>query len=400
MSLLTYYLEVNIGLAVISVGYLVLLNGQNLFSYNRGFILAGIAASLLFPLITIKSNAMFLTSIGESLSNYQLPELVIDANETIETNFFNYTFLIAVSYSIVTAGLLLNLIIKIYRLLHLKKGNFEEFENYTIVENSEGYESFSFFHFVFIGKSYSPEDKQQILTHELAHVRNFHSMDILLIELLKVFFWFNPIVYVIKKIIISIHEFQADQSVVEKCDAKEYCTLLARVALQSADFPIANHFNNSLTFKRINMIKNVKERLHWWRITSSLAIILGLFIFVSCKEEAKQNEEISSSNEVYATVDESAAPSNGFEDFYGFIGSNLKYPAQARQQGVEGKVFVVFVVNKDGSISDVSVVKGIGAGCDQAAIDVISSSPKWKPGKLGGLIVRQKFTVPIQFKLG
>jgi periplasmic protein TonB len=68
--------------------------------------------------------------------------------------------------------------------------------------------------------------------------------------------------------------------------------------------------------------------------------------------------------------------------------------------GVEGKVFVEFIVNKDGSISDVTVKKGIGAGCDKAAIEAVSASPKWKPGKQAGLIVRQKFTVPIQFKLG
>lgn len=405
MSLPTYYLQVNIGLAAVIIGYLLLLNKEIHLNYNRTYLLIGICSALIFPLITIKNSVAFFSSGGESLTNYLLPEFIINGNVVYTGSWMgvHYFSIIQVLYFTVTASLLINLIYKFYQLLvQYKKGatTLTHLGNFKVIQNQEGFRSFSFFHFIFIGESYTPEEREQVIAHEMMHARSFHSIDILLVEFLKMLFWFNPAVYLFKKLFTSLHEFQADKATAEKCDVEQYCNLLARIALQSADYPIANHFNNSLTLKRISMIKNATRRLNGWRVTSSLAIILSLFIFVSCKEETKSAEKISSSDEVFSVVDESAAPNEGMTKFYEFIADQLVYPEQARKMGVEGKVFVQFIVNKDGSISDVTVSKGIGAGCDKAAIEVISASPKWKPGKQAGLIVRQKFTVPIVFKLG
>lgn len=104
--------------------------------------------------------------------------------------------------------------------------------------------------------------------------------------------------------------------------------------------------------------------------------------------------------EIFTIVEESAEPIGGMEAFYKYVTKNLKYPAQARRMGVEGKVFVQFVVDKDGSITEVKVVKGIGAGCDEEAVRVIESAPKWKPGKQRGRPVKQRIVLPISFKLG
>jgi len=86
--------------------------------------------------------------------------------------------------------------------------------------------------------------------------------------------------------------------------------------------------------------------------------------------------------------------------FYEYVSKNLKYPSQARRMGVEGKVFVQFVVDKDGSISQVQSIKGIGAGCDEEAVRVLQNAPKWKPGKQRGRPVRVRMVLPITFKLG
>jgi len=82
-----------------------------------------------------------------------------------------------------------------------------------------------------------------------------------------------------------------------------------------------------------------------------------------------------------------------------FILNNLNYPEIARKTGITGTVYVQFVVEKDGSISDVKVVRGIGGGCDEEAVRVVKSMPKWKPGKQRGQPVRVYFTLPIEFKL-
>jgi protein TonB len=85
--------------------------------------------------------------------------------------------------------------------------------------------------------------------------------------------------------------------------------------------------------------------------------------------------------------------------FYAFVSQTIRYPAQARRMGIEGKVFVEFVVEKDGSLSSFTVVKGIGAGCDEEAIRVLQMSPPWTPGKQRGQAVKQRMVLPIYFKM-
>lgn len=114
-------------------------------------------------------------------------------------------------------------------------------------------------------------------------------------------------------------------------------------------------------------------------------------------EEAPE-EEVA--DEIFTIVEDQPEPQGGMSAFYAFVGKQMKYPNQARRMGIEGKVFVQFVVDKDGSITDVQAVKGIGAGCDEEAVRVIKSSPKWKAGKQRGRPVKVRMILPITFKLG
>ncbi len=95
----------------------------------------------------------------------------------------------------------------------------------------------------------------------------------------------------------------------------------------------------------------------------------------------------------------SASPAGGFSTFYGYISQNLKYPALDRRMGTEGKVFIEFIVEKNGALSDVKVVKGISPTCDSEAIRVIQKAPAWNPGLQRGKPVRQRYTLPIHFRL-
>ena len=111
-------------------------------------------------------------------------------------------------------------------------------------------------------------------------------------------------------------------------------------------------------------------------------------------------EEKEDPNTIFTVVEETAAPIGGMGAFYEFVGKKIKYPAQAKRMGIEGKVFVEFVIEKDGSITDVKAIKGIGGGCDQEAERILQTAPKWKPGKQRGKPVRQRMVLPIAFKLG
>jgi periplasmic protein TonB len=110
-------------------------------------------------------------------------------------------------------------------------------------------------------------------------------------------------------------------------------------------------------------------------------------------------EEKEDPNTIFTVVEETAAPIGGMSAFYEYVGKKIKYPAQARRMNIEGRVFVEFVIEKDGSITDVKSIKGIGAGCDEEAERILKSAPKWKPGKQRGKPVRQKMVLPIMFKL-
>lgn len=117
--------------------------------------------------------------------------------------------------------------------------------------------------------------------------------------------------------------------------------------------------------------------------------------------EANITEEMpeEEADEIFTIVEEKPNPVGGMQAFYQYVSDNLEYPARATRMNIEGRVFVQFVVEKDGALTDIQVVRGIGAGCDEEAIRVISGAPKWNPGKQRGRPVRVRMILPIVFKL-
>lgn len=103
--------------------------------------------------------------------------------------------------------------------------------------------------------------------------------------------------------------------------------------------------------------------------------------------------------EIFDVVETMPTPVGGMEAWNKYLSNNLKYPTQARRMGIEGTVYVVFVVNTDGSIQDVDILRGIGGGCDEEAMRVVAAAPNWEPGKQRGKPVRVKMRLPIRFKL-
>ena len=103
--------------------------------------------------------------------------------------------------------------------------------------------------------------------------------------------------------------------------------------------------------------------------------------------------------EVFTIVEEMPSYPGGDAKMYEYLGKNIKYPQIARESSIQGRVFVNFVVEPDGSVSNVKVLRGIGGGCDEEAMRVVKTMPKWKPGKQRGKAVRVSYTLPVVFKL-
>jgi len=113
-------------------------------------------------------------------------------------------------------------------------------------------------------------------------------------------------------------------------------------------------------------------------------------------DEPVEEEE---TDEIFTIVEQQPTFKGGMAAFYSYVQKKMKYPTQARRMGIEGRVYVQFVVGKDGSISEVTVLRGIGAGCDEEATRVLKNSPKWKPGKQRGKPVKVRMVLPITFQL-
>ena len=110
-------------------------------------------------------------------------------------------------------------------------------------------------------------------------------------------------------------------------------------------------------------------------------------------------KEIDEQEEKFTLVEERPSPANGLPELFSFIQGELIYPEEAKDKGIEGIVFVEFVVNEDGTVSSVAIKEGIGAGCDEEAVRVVALSPKWNPGKINNKPVKVKMVLPINFKL-
>jgi protein TonB len=114
---------------------------------------------------------------------------------------------------------------------------------------------------------------------------------------------------------------------------------------------------------------------------------------------AQEEEKAVEEQQIFLVVEEMPSYPGGEQEMYRFISQNIEYPRMAKESGISGRVFVTFVVEKDGSVTDVKVLRGIGGGCDEEAIRVIKSMPKWKAGKQRGKAVRVQYRMPIKFTL-
>jgi TonB family protein len=406
-TFINYMIEANVSLVLFLLCYWILLRDETNFTLKRFLLLGGIVLSIIFPLIHISHYQQnIFPAIGDAMPYNWLPEIIINGKNVTHktTEAYDVWQIIALLYVTGVITFLCLTLIQIISLLALiKNSTTYKLQNFNVAESIEAKPTFSFFKFIYIGRAHelSTFEKQQIINHESVHAQQLHSLDILLLNFLKVIFWFNPFINNYKKIFIQLHEFEADARAVKNSDENKYCNLLARVALQSADFSIANHFNNSLTLKRIEMIRTIKKKISQWKIFAYAALVPLMFFLLACQDQVMAQQisppvEKSQSNEVFETVDEVPIPPANYMDI---LSKEIHYPEKARKAKIEGTSFVSFIVEKDGATSEVKILKGFDPSCDAEALRVVKQIQNWTPGKQQGKAVRAKFVIPIKFKV-
>jgi TonB family protein len=396
---MNYIVEANLAIIFIYVAYVLFLRRENDFALQRKWLLTCIACAMLCPLIEIPTG----TIASVALTTITLPELVVGEGYTDTIDVVLIVYLLIAFF--VAIPIFLHAL-KLYRVSKYEAGYYRD--DYYVIESNDDRPSWSFFKLIFIGRAseLSEEDKDLVLKHEMLHGRLLHSIDMLTITLICIVFWFNPIVWFYRQTMSKIHEFEVDSIIAKQNGAENYSMLLAKTALSRNGFLLTHPFNQSFILKRINMINMIKTRISSLKLGGLAAVVITYFAVIACTEpmaqevvERRVSNQIDKSGEVFTIVEQSAMPRDGISEFYKELSNALEYPEQARNMGVEGRVFVEFIVNKRGELSDFKVLKGIGAGCDAAAMKALAEMTNWIPGTVKGQAVRQKMVIPITFKL-
>ena len=281
-----------------------------------------------------------------------------------------------------------------------------------VPDNTEPY---SFFKNIIVGtRDLDEEEMRCILAHESEHVSRNHSLDIVCMRWVCCVMWFNPFAWMMLHELRAVHEYQADAAVADG-DNKDYLRLLYRQTLGTGYGHITNNFHSINIKKRIVMMNKTKTRFGAWKVLAALPVV-ALLTMVGCKpatEKAVDPEEIpfeysgedksapmdADTDQVFQVVEVDPEFPGGMEALIKYLSENIKYPEQAKKDKIQGKVYISFVVEKDGSVADAKVLRGIGGGCDEEALRVVNAMPKWTPGKQRNTPVRVQFNLPVVFKL-
>lgn len=135
------------------------------------------------------------------------------------------------------------------------------------------------------------------------------------------------------------------------------------------------------------------------RIISLLLLAAFGFAASAQSNEGTPSTAINNEEEVFVVVEDEPEFPGGTEALYRYLASNIHYPAEAKAERIQGRVFVSFVIEKDGSVTNIKVLRDIGGGCSEEAVRVVKAMPRWKPGRQRGQRVRTQFNLPIEFKL-
>ncbi|GGH05148.1 TonB family protein [Sphingobacterium alkalisoli] len=440
---MVYLILVNVSLIVCYTLYSLFFKKLTFFQWNRYYLLGALIISLLIPVglfVDISSNSVLEQALP-TIDLHTMMDVDIIAFGTQESQYYLIDFLTPL-YGVGVLVFGLSLLYRLYRLR-------------LIMESEHDWLSFSFFNKIFLGRHLT--DNETILSHELVHVKQGHTYDIILVELVRLFNWFNPVLYFYHKELKFQHECIADEICSE--DKVAYAELLVAHAMNVDQLHLTNEFSNhSFLKKRIMMLfKNKSQTKHKYLYLSVLPLVLvvvgstlifntskaknivaefenkvadvaiplsssaddqpsGVFAEpISLVEAVTESQEETAAtqqfvsqviaqedtvgNEIFTAVEVVPEPPGGFTTFRKWIADNYKYPHAAIDAGVKGTVQISFIVERDGSLTTFEIKKDIGHGTGEAAVEMLKNVEKWSPGIQNGRKVRVAFTLPIRLDL-
>ena len=450
-----YILKSGVCLSLFYLFYRLLLSKETFYRFNRIALLGILVFSLLLPLIEVTKapqneiNQAVLTieQLLVMAENHQQTQVtaVVEGDDLVDTwrSPVHWIEIVLLFYIAGIFFLVCRNVYSLFRLVRLMNtAQRRQIDKHTVLlVHDRKVAPFSWMKFVVISRTDLEENGREILIHECAHIRKHHSWDLLIADICIFFQWFNPGAWLLKQELQNIHEYEADEAVInEGINARDYQLLLIKKAVGTRLYSMANSFNHSKLKKRITMM--LKEKSSPWARLKYLYVLPVAAIAVTAfarPEVSDKVEKISSVkvNDLAAIVETKVAesagdttkpadvkyvpaevrkrlkgtlvfevaeempefPGGGMSAFMDYIKTNMRYPASAKENGTQGRVTVQFVVDEDGSIKDSKVLRSVDKDMDAEALRLINTMPKWKPGRQKGQPVAVKFTVPVMFRL-
>lgn len=474
MDAIVYSLKVSVFLIAFYLMFKSLMSRETLHRANRYLILGSIGLSFVLPLWHITLNA----APGHAVTAAELSQSVVWLEEVIvgggASHSFDWRVLVVVAFYAGIGVCLLRMILSIIGVLRvIRRGERQTLPDGTVLVITDDEQApFSWVKYIIINRKDHDENLQEILTHERAHIRCRHSIDVLLCDVFCCLQWFNPAMWLLRRELCAVHEYEADKAVLDSgINAKQYQILLIKKAAGGKWYSIANSFNHSKLKYRITMMSRKKSS--GWTMAKALYVLpiaaFAAIAFANCSKSESENtqdftydqtvlqylpkegnvrfmgynldgthcilireadgtvrranqyelggnthnievvelqEDAEAYNDVYLDetiffiVEKMPEFPGGELELRKFIAENTRYPEDAKVNKQCGKAFVQFVIDKEGSVRNVKIVRTSGyESLDNEALRVVKSLPKWEPGMQRGQTVNVSYTVPINFQL-
>lgn len=422
VGIITLLIKTNVMLAALCLLYLALFRRDTFFSWRRAsllFIYVFVAAYAIASNMQWSIASPIAGSVDQGITAVWLQAVEVGA--TVEDTTMNIKPIVINIWLAVTALLALRLLWQLGTIFWLAwKSEAGVVEGVKVRFTEEKGSPFSFFHWIFINKNMLNDPcLHEVLLHERTHVRQWHSVDVLLGEAACILCWFNPFAWILRREVRVNLEYLADQSVVDKGhDARSYQYHLLALTYQGSVATLSNNFNVLPLKQRIKMMNKERSKsIGRLKYLLFLPVCALLFMMSSAPVYAQSTKSTThpdgsvtikyggkdmvikaAGEDAYQVVEEMPEFPGGMKALMDYLSTNVKYPEAAKQAGISGRVTTAFVVGEDGVIRDVKVVRSVSPELDAEAIRVMSSMPKWKPGKQDGKPVPVRYTVPVNFR--
>ncbi|MEA1887968.1 MAG: M56 family metallopeptidase [Bacteroidota bacterium] len=431
-----YLLISSVYLAVFYLLYILLISKDTRYRRNRLYLLGSVILSLLLPYVKISTvSGGLLASINESMNTINIPQVNIYANDpgTEQSSILSIPLTIYLTGCLVAFVIFMANIFKL--IVYIRK---YKVEGSKIVLTPPGKESgFSAMGYIFLSSELEEEIKKTILYHEQQHIQNKHFLDIILLRLIGIFFWFNPFIYLYERSLKALHEFEADQQMLESGrNVVSYQRLIMNQIFNTNIFTLQNGFSGcSLIKKRMTMMtKRRSKKMSGLKLLLAVPFLLFVFGYFSCTrdeidpldqinetedpvwlldqtdqeavsdEKPKSNVQYSDpkyvDDQIFVVVEDMPTFRGGdVNKFREWVQSNVTYPRIAAENGIQGKVFVMFVVDEKGQVTKAEILKGVDPSLDDEVLRVVNSSPSWSAGLQRGIPVKVRFSITVNFQL-